>query len=48
MNEVSTTEEVFAVMQTLSEETEQQTLQPGDTELFGDSVEKVADLCLGK
>ena len=48
MNEISTNEEVLAVMQTLSEETEQQTLRPGDTELFGDSVEKVADLCLGK
>ena len=48
MNEVSTNEEVFAVMQTISEEAEQQTLQPGDAELFGNSVERVPELCLGK
>lgn len=48
MNEIRTNEEVFAVMQAISEESEQGTINPGDAELFGDSVEKVPDLCLGK
>lgn len=48
MNEISTNEEVFAVMQTIGEESEHGMIEPGDAELFGDSVEKVPGLCLGK